>query len=184
MTAGVITLPFSSRTAGVSSLRTAVTVPPPEALIVGVPTLTVASVAPTAAVTVILGGHMIVGGLVSRTVTVKVQLAAPNSDVEAIECVPTGKNDPEGGLLETAPQLPVTAAAAKVTNAPNSPSKVVFAVTTTLAGQSRVHVSAPAPEIVRLLEDESFKFLGSGTSLETLAVLEIIVPAWTPEGTS
>src|SRR5678816_2941461 len=92
-------LPFSSVVAGVSSLLTPVTVPPPEALIVGVPGPegNVYSVSPVAAVAVILGGQVIVGGFESSTVTVKVQLAPPISDCETIEWVPTVKNPPDAG---------------------------------------------------------------------------------------
>jgi hypothetical protein len=57
------------------------------------------------------GGHMMVGGLESKTVTVKLQVPPPSSELEIIECVPTSKNDPDGGLLEIAPQLPSPAAA-------------------------------------------------------------------------
>jgi hypothetical protein len=98
-----------------------VTVPPPEAFIVGVPGSTVASCCPTGAVTSLLAGQVIVGGLESRTVTVNVQLAAFNSDCEITECVPTVKNEPDAGLFVTAPQLPDGTAAAKVTNAPGLP---------------------------------------------------------------
>jgi hypothetical protein len=70
---------------------------------------------------VILAGQVIVGGDESRTVTVKLQLAAPISDVETIEWVPTVKNEPDAGLFVDVPQLPLTVAAAKVTNAPSSP---------------------------------------------------------------
>ena len=79
------------------------------------------SVSPAPAVAVIFGGHVIVGGAESRTVTVKVQLAPPSSDCETIEWVPTAKNDPEPGVFVTAPQLPLTVAAANVTTAPGTP---------------------------------------------------------------
>jgi hypothetical protein len=85
---------------------------------VGVPGFTDALSAPCAAVTVTSGGHEIVGGVESKTVTVKVQFAFPISDCEIIECVPTAKNEPEAGLFVMAPQLPVGEAAAYVTNAP------------------------------------------------------------------
>ena len=98
------------------------------------------SVAPVGAVAVISAGHIMVGGSESRTVTVKVQLAPPNSDCEIIECVPTGKNEPDPGVLVTEPQSPLTAAAENVTRAPGWPPSVVSAVTTTLAGQSSVQV--------------------------------------------
>jgi hypothetical protein len=69
-------------------------------------------------VTVIFAGQEMVGGLVSRTVTVKKQLAAPISEEDVTVWVPTAKNEPDAGLFVTAPQLPSTEAAAKVTKAP------------------------------------------------------------------
>lgn len=72
------------------------------------PGFTVASEAPDAAVTVLSAGQEIVGGCVSggRTVTRKVQLS-PVPEVEVTVLVPTAKNDPEAGELESVPQLPV-----------------------------------------------------------------------------
>src|ERR1043165_9740948 len=90
-----------------SSLRIAVAVAPPDALIVGVPGFTLASVSPGAAVTVTFDGQAIVGGFESKTVTVKLQLAPFNSDCETTECVPTVKNEPDAGLFVIAPQFPV-----------------------------------------------------------------------------
>jgi hypothetical protein len=58
-------------------------------------------------VTVLLAGQMIVGGAVSRTVTVNEQVC-PVSDDEVIEWTPTVKNEPDVGLFVTAPQFPVT----------------------------------------------------------------------------
>jgi len=141
-TAGVTTFPSSSKVAGESSLRTAVTVPPPDALIIGVPGPigNVNSVSPSGAVTVMFAGHEIVGGLVSRTVTVKKQLDPPISEEDVTVCVPTVKNEPDAGLFVTAPQLPSTEADEKVTKAPGLPPEVVLAVTTTLAGQDRKSV--------------------------------------------
>jgi hypothetical protein len=78
---------------------------------VGVPGFTAALSAPDAAVTTLSAGQLIVGGSVSRTVTVKEQLAPPNSEVETTEYVPTAKNEPDPGLLLTAPQLPAPDAA-------------------------------------------------------------------------
>ena len=90
-----------------SSLRTAVTVTPDDGFVVGVPTATVASVEPEGAATVLSIGQEIVGGAVSggRTVTTKVQVSLV-SEVEVTVLFPTGKNEPEAGELETAPQLP------------------------------------------------------------------------------
>ena len=66
----------------------------------------------------IFAGHEIVGGLVSRTVTVKKQLAPPSSEVDVTVCVPTVKNEPDAGLFVTDPQLPSPEAAPKVTKLP------------------------------------------------------------------
>src|SRR5688572_5309432 len=99
------------------SLRTPTTVPPPEALKLGVPTDTVASSAPSAAVTTLLAGQEIVGAGVPTTLTLKVQLPPPSAD-DVIVCVPTAKNEPDAGLFCTAPQSPLTPAAANFTNAP------------------------------------------------------------------
>src|SRR5687768_11709070 len=115
--AGVTNCPSSSNTAGTPSLRTPTTVPPPWALKVGVPTETVASSEFAGAVATLFAGQEIVGAGVPTTLTVKVQLPPPSAD-EVIVCVPTAKNEPEAGLFDTAPQSPVTPAAANFTNAP------------------------------------------------------------------
>ena len=58
------------------------------------------------AVKVLLEAHVvIVGGVVSFTVTVKVQLG-PWALVQVTVVVPTWKVDPEGGLHVTVPQFP------------------------------------------------------------------------------
>jgi hypothetical protein len=58
-------------------------------------------------VTVRFGGQVIVGGWVSLTVTVKLQLG-PAVVVQVTVVVPFGKNEPDGGLQLTVPQpLPV-----------------------------------------------------------------------------
>jgi len=66
-----------------SSLRIPTTVTPLDGFVVGVPTETVAEVALGAAVTVWFGGQEIVGGGVSTTVTVKVQVSR-ESEVDVI----------------------------------------------------------------------------------------------------
>ena len=128
-------------------------------------------------------GQVIVGGAVSRTVTENEQ-DCPVSEVETIECVPTVKNEPETGEFDTAPQLPATDAAPYVTNAPGCPPCVVLAVTTTLAGQSRVQISVVAPKTAGAAVEELLPLLGSAVSLVTVAVLEISVPAGVPPATS
>src|SRR3989442_8428933 len=89
-----------------SSLRCEVTVTPLP-VVVGCPGSTVASQL-LSAVAVLLGGQVIVGtsGL-SVTVIVKVQLPPPVSEVDVTVVVPTGKNEPEAGVEEIGPQLPV-----------------------------------------------------------------------------
>ncbi len=51
-----------------------------------------------------LAGQVIVGGWVSFTVTVNVQLG-PAVAVQVTVVVPTGKNEPEAGLQVIVPQL-------------------------------------------------------------------------------
>jgi len=61
--------------------------------------------------TVMFAGQVIVGGWVSRTVTVKEQLTAAEPWVCMVTVViPTGKNEPEGGLAETVASPPVQSA--------------------------------------------------------------------------
>jgi hypothetical protein len=142
-------------------------------------------------VTVIFAGQEIVGGLVSRTVTVKKQLAPPISEEDVTVCVPTVKNEPDAGLFVTAPQLPSTEAAANETKAPGLPPDVVSAVTTTLAGQVSVQVP-PAPLATTVaVSAKLFRSLRSfvpvglaGVKPTMSARLRIVVPAGVPELTS
>jgi hypothetical protein len=56
---------------------------------------------------------MIVGGCVSLTVTVNEHVAiAMEVSLHVTVVVPTGKNDPDGGLQVTVPQLPLVVGAA------------------------------------------------------------------------
>src|SRR4030095_15512501 len=66
-TAGVMMLPSSSSTAGVLSLRRLVTVPPPLAVKVGVPTATFSSPLLSLSVANLLAGQVMVGAGVSTT---------------------------------------------------------------------------------------------------------------------
>ena len=51
---------------------------------------------------------MIVGGCVSLTVTVKVHVEPPApAAVHVTVVVPTGKNEPDGGVQVIVPQVPV-----------------------------------------------------------------------------
>jgi hypothetical protein len=57
---------------------------------------------------VIFAGQVIVGGCVSLTVTVNEHVAiATESSLQVTVVVPTGKNDPDGGLQVIVPQLPL-----------------------------------------------------------------------------
>jgi hypothetical protein len=51
-------------------------------------------------------GQVIMGASVSLTVTLNEQ-EGPDCVVQVTAVVPTGKNDPAGGLQVTVPQLPV-----------------------------------------------------------------------------
>jgi len=55
-------------------------------------------------------GHVIVGGCVSFTVTVK-EHCGPAVDVQVTVVVPTGKNEPEAGTQVMVPQVPVVVGA-------------------------------------------------------------------------
>ena len=55
-------------------------------------------------------GHVIVGGCVSLTVTVKVQLG-PLVVVQVTVVVPFGKNEPDAGEQVTVPHVPVVVGA-------------------------------------------------------------------------
>ena len=61
-----------------------------------------------------LAGHVIVGGVVSVTVTVNEQLG-PAVLVQVTVVVPTGKQLPEEGLQVTVPQAPPVVGAGYVT---------------------------------------------------------------------
>ena len=69
--------------------------------------LTVALVAMghEAVAAVAMFGQVTVGGVLSITVTANGQLAPPGSE-QLTKVVPTGKQDPEGGLQVTVPQPP------------------------------------------------------------------------------
>src|ERR1043165_7704474 len=170
-TAGVMISPSSSSTAGVLSLRRPVTVPPPLAVKVGVPTATVSSPELSVSLAILLAGQLMVGAGVSSTFTVKLQLPPPDAD-EVTVCVPTAKNEPDTGLLVIAPQSPSVEAAPYVTNAPSWLSTVVFAVATTLAGQVSVQVwvASGAPTATKILA--TFGFGGGAGVLFVYPVIE------------
>jgi hypothetical protein len=93
---------------GLPSLRkpTTVTLSP---VAVAVPTV-IAAAQVASAVPVWFAGHEITGGFVpvSVTVMVKLQLPPPVSEVEVTVVVPTGKNEPEAGVVVTVPQVPAS----------------------------------------------------------------------------
>src|SRR5713101_475794 len=89
------------------------------------------------------GGHspagsadsaLIFGASLSRTVTLKLQLA-PLLSVQVTGVVPTGKNDPEAGLQVTGPHIPLVVGGAKLTTAPHRFGSFTWVI---LAGQARV----------------------------------------------
>ena len=79
---------------------------------VGAGKVPVALVVSAAPVTVWFAGHVIVGGWVSLTVTVNVQLVGPSVAEQVTVVVPTGKNEPDAGEHVTVPQLPLVVGAA------------------------------------------------------------------------
>jgi hypothetical protein len=64
----------------------------------------VATLHPPEPIAKTLVGHVIVGGCVSLTVTVNEHGEPPPEQVTVV--VPTGKNDPEGGVQVTVPHAP------------------------------------------------------------------------------
>ena len=64
----------------------------------------------TLLLTVTFAGHVIVGGCMSATVTVKLQLG-PAAVVHVTVVVPTGKVAPEAGTQVTVPHVPVVVGA-------------------------------------------------------------------------
>ena len=138
-----VQLPFASQVyMGRPSLRTAVIVAfAPVA--VAVPTTTVAAQL-LSAVAVWLDGQVIVVFEVSSTVIVKVQLPPPVSEVPVTTVVPTGKNEPEGGVDVIDPQVPVPTGSGYVTCFPRCPPSVVSALVVMSLGQVSVQVPAPA----------------------------------------
>jgi hypothetical protein len=83
-------------------------------------------------------GHVSVGAVVSRTVTVKEQLA-PELVEHVTVVVPVGKNESEVGM-QTAPHAPFVVGAEYVTFAPHEGVLVVTSATTS-AGHEIVHGS-------------------------------------------
>jgi hypothetical protein len=65
---------------------------------------------------VMSAGQVILGGVLSATVTVNEQLAPPDSEQVTV-VVPTGKQLPEAGLQVTVPQVPLVIGSEKLTAA-------------------------------------------------------------------
>src|SRR5262245_3792242 len=65
-------------------------------------------------------GHAIAGSSVSTTATVKDALS-PSAFVQVTVVMPTGKNEPLGGVQITGAQSPVVAGGGKFTTAPHWP---------------------------------------------------------------
>src|SRR6185295_17940894 len=135
-----------------------------------------------------------VGGFVpvSSTVTIKLQLPPPVSEVTLTSVDPTGKNDPEAGVDVIAPQVPDCSAASNVTCAPRWLPSVVLATAFTLSGQLRVHVPPPPPvgtkaEALEELSSGRISQVESGAQgvalLEMLAKLVTTVPGGVPVST-
>lgn len=122
---------------------------------------------------------MIVGAVAS-TVTTKLQVAPSGEDVELTGVVPTGKKDPEAGLLVTVPQLPNVSGVGKLTNAPGTPSTDSLATVVMLFGQSSVQ--APPVAEATLAAAVALLSLGfeSFVALTIVAVLVINVPPAVP----
>ena len=98
-------VPFASQVyIGLPSLRVAktVTLSP---VAVAVPTFTVAWQLLSASAS-LLAGQVMSGPPLSTTVTVKLQLPLLSSDVAVTVVVPTGKNEPEAGVLVIVPHSP------------------------------------------------------------------------------
>ena len=84
-------------------------------------------------------GQVIVGFCVSFTVMVKLQESKVPSSLRPVAVtvvVPTGKKEPDAGLVLTVPQFPVKVGAGKLTFAPHCPG--VFD-TVILFGQAIMH---------------------------------------------
>jgi hypothetical protein len=84
--------------------------------------------------TVMFAGHVMVGGSVSTTVTLKVH-CSPDLVLHVTVVVPFGKKEPDAGEQTTPPQRPV-AMGAKVTTAPHCCGSFE---TVMLAGHVRIH---------------------------------------------
>ena len=84
---------------------------------------------------IISDGHVMTGRSVSLTMILNVQATTPLV-VHLTVLVPIGKNEPESGVVETTPQLPLSVGAGNVTNAPGWSGAVEAK---TVAGQLSVH---------------------------------------------
>src|SRR5688500_13150275 len=76
------------------------------------------------------------GGCTSVTTTSNAHVAAEAAELAFTVVVPIGKNEPERGVVDTTPQLPLSVGAGKVTNAPGWFGSVEA---NTVGGQLSVH---------------------------------------------
>jgi len=111
--------------------------------------------------TVIFAGHVIVGGWLSFTVMVNVQLA-PEAVVDVTVVVPLEKNEPDAGTLVTGPHKPVVVGAGKFTIAPHWPGVTLVVM---FAGHTIVH---GAPQ-------------HAGCDIEILSILQPVLPPLTSD---
>jgi hypothetical protein len=122
----------------------------------------------------------VIVGAVASTVTTKLQAAPSGEDVVLTAVVPTGKKDPERGVLVTVPQVPNVSGAGKVTNAPGTLFTDSLATAVMLFGQ----LSVQAPPVAEVTVADAVALLSlvfeSFVALLIVAVLVINVPPAVP----
>src|SRR5206468_3405591 len=124
-------------------------------------------------------GQLMVGVCGSSTVTRKTQ-GPPVSPTQMTFELPSGKDDPEGGVQATVPQSLPADVAAKLTTAAHWPA--AFCVTMSdgqVTSQVVVVLSGIVTEAVKVLSLEA----NSAVSLETVAVLDTAAPGSAPAST-
>ncbi len=80
--------------------------PPQRSLATGSGNSTTSEHCPSPAFFMMFAGQVIVGGCVSRIVTVKLHVCVGSVVVQVTEVVPTGKNEPETGEQVVVPHIP------------------------------------------------------------------------------
>jgi len=111
------------------------------------------------------------GGVRSSTRTLNEQLGPPGA-VQVTAEVPTGKNESDGGVQVTVPQLPVVLRFGYFTMAPHCESFVATVISPD--PQLITHGELPATRVVALAE--LLVGLASATALEAEAVFVMTVP--------